>query len=47
VLLKRIKKKKKKEAKAPPSLISITDPEKREAAEKIEAEKPKPMDTTK
>jgi len=46
VLLKRIKKKKKKESKAPPNLVAI-NPEKREEVEKKEAEKHKTMDTTK
>jgi len=43
---KKNKKKKKKESKAPPNLVAI-NPEKREEVEKKEAEKPKPMDTTK
>jgi len=41
------KNKKKKKKAAAPNLIAITDPEKREEAEKREAEKPKSMDTTK
>jgi len=44
---KKNKKKKKKAAAIPPNLVAISDPDKREEAEKKEAEKPKPMDTTK